>query len=168
MENHQFIVEAFLADYFVGFEAPEYWQCTMAKSSVCGLTGSLDTVCQLLGMKDHKDAAGKRVMMKMCKPRKPRKAEKVDLKPGQILWHETPEDFEALYRYCKTDVEVERGIDRRLPRISDSEQALWQIDQRINDTGIAVDMPRVNKAIRLMDEQKKKANTKIKIGRAHV
>ena len=46
--------------------------------------------------------------------------------------------------------------------MSDSEQALWQIDQRINDTGIAVDMPRVNKAIRLMAEQKKKANMKIK------
>ena len=26
---------------------PKYWQCTMAKSSVCGLTGSLDTVCTL-------------------------------------------------------------------------------------------------------------------------
>ncbi len=141
---------------------PKYWQCTMAKSSVCGLTGNLDTVCQLLGMKEHKDQAGRKIMMKMTKPRKPRKAELADLEPGQILWHETPEDFEALYNYCRTDVEVERGIDRRLPKISDSEQHLWQIDQRINDTGIAVDMPRVNKAIALMENAKRKADTKIK------
>ena len=141
---------------------PKYWQCTMAKSSVCGLTGNLDTVCQLLGMEDHKDKDGKRVMMKMCKPRKPRKAELADLEPGQILWHETPEDFEALYKYCKTDVEVERGIDRRLPSISIPEQKLWQIDQRINDTGIAVDIQRVDKAISLMKDAKKKADTKIK------
>lgn len=141
---------------------PKYWQCTMAKACVCGLTGSLDVVCQLLGMSEHKDKDGKRIMMKMTKPRKPRKAEKPDLLPGQILWHETPEDFEKLYEYCNQDVNVERGIDKRLPRISDSEQVLWQIDQRINDTGIAVDMPRVNKAIRIMTDQKRKANTKIK------
>ncbi len=141
---------------------PEHWQCTMAKACVCGLTGTLDVVCTLLGMKDHKDQAGKRVMMKMCKPRRPRKAELETIKHNQILWHETPEDFEALYKYCKQDVEVERGIDRRLPRISVPEQALWQVDQRINDTGIAVDMPRVTKAIALMGEQKKRANTKIK------
>ena len=138
---------------------PEYWQCTMAKSSVCGLTGSLDTVCTLLGMEDHKDQAGKRIMMKMTKPRKPRKAE---LPCKDILWHETPEYFEALYRYCKQDVEVERGIDRRLPEISIAEQKIWQIDQRINDDGVAVDMPRVNKAIGLMEDAKRKADTKIK------
>ena len=161
---------------------PQYWQCTMAKSSVCGLTGNLDTVCTLLGMKEHKDQAGKRVMMKMTKPRKLRKPEipkyipdcswyydkntgvlhNITTNEKTVFYHEAPEDFETLYKYCKQDVEVERGIDRRLPRISDSEQHLWQIDQRINDTGIAVDMSRVNKAIRLMDDAKRKADTKIK------
>ena len=141
---------------------PQYWQCTMAKACQCGLTGSLDVVCTLLGIKEGKDKAGKRIMMKMCKPRKPRKAELADLKPGQILWHETPEDFEALFKYCNRDVEVERNVDRKLPRLPEQEQKIWEIDQRINDDGISVDMPRVNKAIHMMVEQRKKANTKIK------
>ena len=159
---------------------PQYWQCTMAQSSMCGLTGNLDNVCTLLGMKEGKDKEGKRVMMKMTKPRKPRKAEIEEHKENGWhydknnnvfideaghcvkLWHETPEDFEKLYKYCKQDVVVERRIHKRLPRISVPEQALWQIDQRINGTGVSVDMPRVNKAIHIMDEQKRKANTKIK------
>ncbi len=140
---------------------PQYWQCTMAKACQAGMTGSLDVVCQLLKLKEVKDKDGYRVMMKMTKPRKPKKAELKDLEPGQILWHESPEDFAALYKYCKQDVVVEREIDRLLPNLPKSEQALWLIDQRINDTGIAVDMPMVHKAIALMEKQKLKANKEI-------
>lgn len=153
---------------------PEYWQCTMAKSNQAGMTGSLDVVCQLLKMKDVKDREGKRIMMKMCKPRKPKKKELEQFRVDQglagldpdaemILWHETPEDFETLYNYCKQDVEVERGVDRRLPRLPDLEQKIWQIDQRINDTGVPVNMVNVSKAIILMEKQKIKANNQMQI-----
>ena len=54
---------------------PQYWQCTMAKACQAGMTGSLDVVCQLLKLKETKDKDGYRVMMKMAKPRKPKKAE---------------------------------------------------------------------------------------------
>ena len=150
-----------MQDYFVGFEKPEYWQCTMAKACQAGMTGSLDVVCQLLKMKDVKDKEGKRVMMKMCKPRKPLKKERDDIFLPDVLWHETPEDFEILYKYCIKDVDVERGIDRRLPNLPPAEQKIWQIYQRKNDTGIPVNMPQVHKAIRLMEQQKLDANNEM-------
>lgn len=137
---------------------PQYWQCTMAKAGVYGLTGSLDSVCSFLNIKDSKDKSGYRVMMKMCKPRSPRKNED----PGKIYWYEDREDYDLLYKYCKKDVDIERKIDNRLPDISEREQSIWIVDQKINDRGIPVDQRKILKAFNVLQDQQKWAENDIK------
>ena len=63
-------------------------------------------------------------------------------------------DFKA---YNKRDVEAELEIDRRLSRFPVPD-FLWKefyLDQEINDRGILVDMQLADKAIGLMQRQKK-------------
>lgn len=124
---------------------PEQVRCTMAMAYAMALPGALEDVAPALGIEQRKDAAGKRIMLQLCQPRGDGK-----------LWSyaEAPEKFEKLYVYCCQDVEVERAIHKRLLELSPSEQKLWVLDQTINDRGVRVDLPAIEKAIRLVDSEK--------------
>jgi len=128
----------------------EQMRCTMAAGRALSLPGSLGQLAQALRLPIAKDDDGRRLMLKMCKPRKPRKNEPQDA----IIWHETPEDIERLTAYCATDVEVERAIHKTLIQLSPSEQDLWVIDQHINSRGVYVDLPAVLNLIDLSEREK--------------
>lgn len=131
------------------------WECTAAKSLAHGLPKSLKEVAHVLGLAEQKDEEGKRIMMKMCKPRKPTKDD-----PSE--WCEAPEDFEVLYKYCAQDVEVERAIDKALPDLNNTEQRVWQLDQEMNMNGIRVDMELVDKALEFAVEYSDKLNNELR------
>lgn len=86
-------------------------------------------------------------MLKLCKPRKPRKGEPADA----LCWHEDPDDLQALYEYCRQDVRTEMAADKKLLRLRPSEQELWYLDQTINDRGINVDRDLANRALAAVD-----------------
>ena len=69
---------------------------------------------------------GYKLMMKMCRPRKPRKDE-----PEGLYWHEDPKDLERLYAYCMKDVEAEECLSNALRDLPDQELKIWQLDQVI-------------------------------------
>ena len=52
------------------------WRCSAAKASACSLPRALEDAALAMDLSEEKDAAGHRLMLKMCKPRKPRKAER--------------------------------------------------------------------------------------------
>jgi DNA polymerase bacteriophage-type len=110
-------------------------RCTMAASLANALPGKLENVCAALGL-PGKDAEGHRVMLKMAKPRRPRKGED----PNGIYWHDIPELRARLYTYCKRDVEVERALYRRLKPLSAAERKVWRLDAIINERGLYVDV----------------------------
>ncbi|ASN73063.1 putative DNA polymerase [Ralstonia phage DU_RP_II] len=125
----------------------EQGACTMAAAYAMGLPGALENAAPALGLAQRKDAAGKRVMLQLAKPR----AE------GGFWAPETaPEKFEQLYAYCKQDVEVERALHHRLMELSDDEQRIWQLDYRINQRGIRVDLESIDKAIALVEQEKRR------------
>jgi len=129
---------------------PRSWRCTMVQAAVNGLPMSLDAAARVLGGQE-KDAAGKALMNLFSKPQKPTK------KNGQrtrILPEDEPDKWIRYGDYCGTDVEAERQVSTRLAKmnpISDFEQALWTLDQEINDRGILVDLDLAANAIQ-MDE----------------
>lgn len=129
---------------------PEQVQCTMAMAYAMALPGALVNAAPALGLEERKDAAGARVMMQLAKPR--------DVKPdGTPVWRtpeDSPEKFAQLYAYCKQDVEVERQLYKRLMKLSEQERRLWQIDQRINQRGVAVDLKAVKTAIEVVTAEK--------------
>ncbi len=127
-----------------GFPEPAVtqWRCTMAQAYALALPGSLEGAAAAAGLDIGKDMTGRRLMLQMARPRK--------VEPdGTIVWWDEPEKIERLVAYCKNDVEVERALDKRLRPLSDSELALWHLDQTVNDRGVLVDedLARAAKAI---------------------
>lgn len=116
------------------------WRCSAAKALAHGLPKSLAECAKALNLSELKDEEGKRVMLKLSKPRKPTKND-----PSE--WHENEDDFQVLYSYCIQDVATERAIDMALPDLPEIEQKVWETDQLMNLNGIRVDLPLVHKAL---------------------
>ncbi len=123
------------------------WRCTAAKAAAVALPRGLDGAAGALELEFRKDMNGKRVMLKMCKPRKPTKND-------DSKWNESPEDFEVLESYCRDDVEVERALDNELRDLLPYEQKVWFLDQKINRRGINVDLEAVDSALGLIEDYK--------------
>ncbi|MBH8600502.1 DNA polymerase [Thermoactinomyces sp. CICC 23799] len=123
---------------------PEHWQCSMVHALTLGLPGSLDGVAKAMKLEQQKDAAGKRLIRYFSIPCKPTKAN--GGRKRNLPEHD-PEKWEAFKEYCRQDVEVERAIRNKLAKYPLTEKDLWAIDQRINDTGIRLDLELVRRAI---------------------
>jgi DNA polymerase len=109
--------------------------CTMAMVHAAALQGALDKVAKALSLENQKDAVGARLMMKLSKPRKPRKGED----PDGLYWPDDPEEYVKLDNYCMTDVATTREVYETVPDLPDFEQIIWMLDQRINDYGFYLD-----------------------------
>lgn len=133
----------------LGWPVPDLrqWRCTMAQAFAMALPGDLASLAGALRLDVRKDLDGSRLMLKMCKPRKPRKGEPEDA----LLWHEDPADLERLYEYCRQDVRTEMAADKKLLRLRPSEQELWYLDQTINDRGINVDRDLAHRALEVVE-----------------
>lgn len=141
---------------------PSQWDCTMIRALRLGLPGSLDMVGKALKFPEDKQKMkeGKALIQYFCKPCKPTKAN-----GGRTrnLPEHAPEKWELFKEYCKQDVEVEREIRKKLSQFSvlDSEKELWDLDQEINDRGVAVDLTLIEHAIecdkQFTEKNKKKA-----------
>lgn len=125
----------------------EQMDCTAARAAIMSLPRDLDGVTKAMGMAHVKDEVGHKLMMKMSKPRRPRKNEDQDA----ILWHESDEDMERLGLYCDRDVEAERGLDKVLAPMSKFQRAQWLRVHHTNMRGVLVDVDFVQKAKRVDD-----------------
>jgi DNA polymerase len=108
----------------------EQCDCTMARGAAMALPQSLDELGKALKAPLRKDAAGHRLMMRMCRP----------------PFIDDEDKLAALADYCVQDVEAERSIDRLVPLLPKTERRIWLLDQTINDRGVAVDVALVHKA----------------------
>lgn len=131
---------------------PEQVRCTAAMAYAMSLPGSLDGCTKALGIADGKDMVGSRVMLQLARPRRVEE-------DGTIVWWEDPEKLERLYDYCRQDVVAERNAHRKMMELSPAEQAVWQLDYTINQRGVPIDVPAVNKAIALVEYERKRMDT---------
>lgn len=129
-------------------------RCTMAMAYAMSLPGALDKAAAAVGLDMRKDLAGHRLMLQMAKPKKVHD-------DGTIEWWDEPEKLERLYEYCRQDVRVERELEKRLLPLSDSEQDMWCIDQRINNRGVYVDLRAVQAAIAVVEYEQRRLNDAI-------
>lgn len=132
--------------------SPNQCRCTMSMAYAMAIPAALENVAPALGIDVLKDARGKRVMLKLAKP----KSEGAFYDAAS-----NPTDFEKLYAYCKQDVEVERAIHKRLLELSEDEQNVWGLDYEINQRGVEVDIPNIKKAIALVNTEKARLNAKL-------
>lgn len=130
-----------------GFPVPtrEQWRCTATMAAAMGLPRDLDGAAMAVGLDVRKDAAGKRMMISMAKPRR--------IENGTIIWWDTPDRIERLATYCVNDVEVERQLEPRLRPLSDDELQVWWLDQIINERGVQVDLKAVAHAKAIVSKE---------------
>lgn len=118
------------------------WLDTMVLAASLGLPRSLAAVGDALGLGEDeaKLRTGKALINYFCKPCRPTKVNggRTRNYPG-----DAPEKWEQFKTYNVQDVVTEQAILQRLKqwRPDASENALWALDQKINDRGVQLDIP---------------------------
>lgn len=127
----------------------ERWRDTMVQALAHGLPGSLDALCTVLQVPvdQAKDKAGKQLVQLLCKPRP------ATSKIRRATRATHPAEWARFVEYAGLDVEAMREVHKRLPmwNYKGAELALWHLDQRINDRGVAIDLDLVHGAIGAVD-----------------
>lgn len=122
---------------------PEEWRCTMIKCLTMGLPGNLAGAGMALGLPEDKlkDPQGKALIQYFSKPCKPTR---VNGQRTRNLPEHDPDKWKLYIEYNRQDVVTEMAIESKLEiyKTTETEQELWNLDQRMNDHGvrIAVDM----------------------------
>ncbi|WP_455258527.1 DNA polymerase, partial [Peptoniphilus asaccharolyticus] len=121
------------------------WECSMIKAWSCGINGGLASVGDAIGLAEdeQKMKEGKRLIKKFCTPQKAKQ---------NSFFNDS--DWNTFIEYCRRDVEVEMKIRKKLEKFytPDWEWGLYQLDQKINDNGIRLDLEMVNNAIKIDDD----------------
>jgi DNA polymerase len=141
-----------LGAFLDSVQPPDQWQCTSVTARLLGLSGSLESVGEVVGLPEEKQKlkTGKALIRYFSIPCKPTK---VNGQRSRNLPAHDPDKWKLFVEYCGQDVEAEREIRRKLAKfqILESEQFLWELDQIINDRGVGVDIEFARNAIE-MDE----------------
>ena len=112
-------------------------QCidTMAIAAANNVPQSLDDAGTFMDSEHKKDATGKRLIMKLSKP------------TSKGVFNEDPELMRELFDYCAQDVRTEMAIGSVLRPLSDLEQDVWELTQRVNLRGVPVDPQELHNAV---------------------
>jgi DNA polymerase len=159
---HNSMFDRTLLRHCWGIDAPvERWQDTMIKAMSHGLPGGLDKVGQIVGLDadQAKDKRGRDLIQLFCKPR-PKNS---TLRRATRETH--PKEWAEFLEYSRQDIVAMRAIDRRLPiwnyGAGHAELALWHLDQRINDRGVAVDVELAEAAIDAVAREQKRLKAEV-------
>lgn len=127
---------------------PEEWRCTMIKALTLGLPGNLADVGIAMGLPEEKlkDPQGKALIQFFSKPCKPTRTN--GQRTRNLPAHD-PAKWKLFIEYNRQDVVTEQEILRRLAiyKTPESEQRLWSLDQHMNDNGVKLDIPMVEKIV---------------------
>jgi DNA polymerase bacteriophage-type len=112
-------------------------QCidTMAIAAANNIPQSLDDAGAFMDSEHKKDAIGRRLIQKLCKPN------------NKGVFNEDPELLAQLFEYCAQDVRTEMAIGSVLRPLSDVEQEVWELTQRVNLRGVPVDPQELHNAV---------------------
>ena len=163
LRNPEVIKHAYNAQFEItclnraGYDTPvEQWRCTMIHGAYLGYPMGLAKLGKALGltqdkMKDKAGAALIRYFSMPCKPTK-----KNGGRTRNLPKHD-PDKWAAYISYNKQDVVTEMECYRRLSAfpVPEEVEKQWQIDIRMNATGVGIDRQLVDGALAIDEENKK-------------
>jgi DNA polymerase len=112
-------------------------QCidTMAIAAANNVPQGLGDAAIFMDANQQKDTRGRYLIQKLCKPTR---------KGG---FENDPDLMKELFDYCAQDVRAEMAIGSVLRPLSDAEQEVWELTQRINLKGVPVDPNELHNAV---------------------
>lgn len=117
------------------------WHCTQARAASLMLPQGLEKLGPALKLAAEKDMVGNRLTIGLSK---------VDKKTG-MMPAITPAIRERVADYCDGDVREQSELHRRIGWFPRDEWEAWQLDQRINERGVRLDMPLVVQMQKIVD-----------------
>lgn len=123
------------------FLDPGDWKCSMVHAATLGLPLSLDQLSQVLNLERPKLKEGRALIKMFCN--------------GPVE-NEDPEKWQLFKEYNKRDVEAEIEIEYRLIKFP-VRASIWteyQLDQKINDAGVLVDINLATNALEISETAK--------------
>lgn len=124
------------------------WRCTMLHGLYCGYTAGLFATGEALGLPQDKRklSTGKALINYFCKPCK---STRTNGNRTRNLPHHDLDKWQLFKDYCVQDVVTEMEIYRRISAfpVPDGVQKEWELDQKINATGINIDINLVDGAL---------------------
>ena len=120
-------------------------QCidSMAIAAANNIPQSLGDASVFMDSEHQKDTRGRYLIQKLSKPQK----------NGEF--NNDPALLAEMYEYCKQDVRTEMSIVANLRPLSDAEQEVWMLTQRINLRGVPVDPKELENAVRAVQSAQK-------------
>ncbi len=162
IKAHNSMFDRTLLRHCWGVDVPvKRWQDTMIKAMAHGLPGSLDKIGQIVGLDadQTKDKRGRDLIQLFCKPRPS------NSKLRRATRETHPNEWAEFLEYSGQDIIAMRAIDKRLPswnyNTDHPELALWHLDQRINDRGVAVDLDLARAAIDAVAVEQKRLRLEV-------
>jgi DNA polymerase bacteriophage-type len=112
-------------------------QCidTMAIAAANNVPQALGDAAIFMDANQQKDTRGRYLIQKLCKPNR------------KGVFEDNFELMAELFAYCAQDVRTEMAIGAVLRPLSDAEQAVWELTQRINLRGVPVDYNELHSAV---------------------
>ena len=130
----------------------------------------LDRAARALGVEHQKMGEGKKYVKMFSSPSKQKKTV-LKKNPDAPEWYyknwEThPEEWAQFVEYCRQDVEAERAVYHAAVAfncpMTDEEFRAWQLDQRMNETGVFIDQQYVTNAKKLAEAESDQILAEIK------
>ena len=112
---------------------------TMAVAAANNAPQGLEDAALFMNSEHLKDTTGRKLIQKLCKPQKDGK------------FNEDPELMAELFAYCAQDVRTEMALGRDLRALTDVEQDVWEMTQRINLRGVPVNPIELRNAVKAVD-----------------
>jgi len=114
----------------------ERWHDTQATCAMRGLPLDLERAMTVLRLPSVKDAEGRALIKAVQKPTKKTKKSK----GGNYDLVRDPEVLKRIYQYNASDIANTTDLRERLGWLPPGERAVWLLDQKINQRGVAVDL----------------------------
>lgn len=129
----------------------EKWRCTAALARMHGLPGGLDKLCTIfkLPVSEAKDKRGYELIMLFCVPKK-------DGSYNDRRSH--PKEWAEFLVYAAQDIVSMRACYHKTPKWNSTPRmwALWRLDQRMNERGVAFDIPMAEAAVKITTRTKRR------------
>lgn len=151
--------ERAILKHCLGFESPiEQWLDPSVLARYAGMPGKLAKVSQFLKLGSKgKDKDGTRLINKFSKPYRGKFRDPQDPKHAA--------DWQKFQDYCRQDIVAEREIFHRLKGFfypPPTERRLWELDAKINESGLPVSMDFTRNAQNIIDEEQEKLTAELK------